>query len=607
MNWINKKITFLLTLINKISRSVGIILNTLFTKLSHQQFIFIASILVGISAGISAVLLKQLLHFIFVIINDNSFIHTSIFYVILPITGIILSGLLTKYFFRKKKMYKGLPGLLTIIHKRSGIVPRVHMYSQILTSSLTVGLGGSAGVEAPIVITGAAFGSNFARTYKLSAKDRILLLSCGVAAGIGGAFNAPIAGVLFSLEVLTLDMTITAFIPLILAAASGTLISKIFLGNNVLLSFHSTQDFDYKNLPIYFILSLLAGLTSVYHTRVFHWTEKKISQLNLNGINRGIVGGGALVLLIFLFPSLYGEGYESIKWIASGQETKLLNNSQLKEYFNSEWLILLYSILLLLFKPIATGLTLGSGGNGGNFAPSLFMGAYLGFIVSHSYNLLFDSDLPVGNFTLVGMAGILSGLYHAPLTAIFLIAEITGGYALMIPLMIISSTSFAISKYFEPFSMDTKQIAKKGDIISSNKDEKVLLNISIDTLIDREYTIIYEKQSLEEIIDIIQKSPANIFPVLNVNNDFIGIIVIDTIKEILFNKEKYTEIVAHQLMKIPKQVITENQNLEQVLELMEVNDYWFAPVVYANKFEGFISKNKILSNYRDRLKNEIIE
>lgn len=575
--------------------------------LSHKQFIFLASILVGLSAGIASVILKLLLHYIFVFITENRFLKSYIFYAVLPISGILLSILITQYFFDKKKMFKGLSGLLTIIHKRSGIVPRIHMYSQIITSSLTVGFGGSAGVEAPIVITGAAFGSNFARTYRLTQKDRSLLLACGVAAGIGGAFNAPIAGVLFSLEVLTLEVTITAFIPLIIAAASGTLVSKIFLGEDVLLTFHNTQTFNYKFIPLYIILGIISGLMSVYHTRVFHWVENKISTLKFNSMHRGILGGTLLALLIFLFPSLYGEGYESIKWISSGNELKLLNNSLLRPFFHGDWLLLVFTVLLIIFKPIATGLTIGSGGNGGNFAPSLFMGGYLGFSLAYFINLLFGLQIPISNFTLVGMAGILSGLYHAPLTAIFLIAEITGGYGLMIPLMIVSSISFAISKYFEPFSMDTKKIAEKGDIISSNKDEQVLSSLSINTLIDNEYQSIFPNQSLGEVVNIIKHSAKNIFPVITEENIFLGVILMDNIKEFMFDQSLYHKITAQEIMTIPKQIVTEGKSLESVLQFMELNEYWFIPVVFQNKFQGFISKNKILTNYRMRLKNEIIE
>ena len=575
-------------------------------KFTHKQFILLASVLVGVSAGFAAVVLKFLLHFIYLSIIDNQLLHSYYFYAVLPITGIITTVISIRILSRKKKFFKGLPGLLMLIHKKSGIIPRIHMYGQIITSSLTVGFGGSAGVEAPIVITGASFGSNFARTYRLSHKDRILLLACGVAAGIGGAFNAPIAGVLFALEVLTLDVTITAFIPLIIAAASGALISKIILGQGVLLSFKTTQAFDYTNLPYYILLGIIAGLVSVYHSRVYHFVEKKISKFSKKPLYRGLVGGILLVNLLFLFPTLYGEGYESIKWLSRGHEIYVLKNSFLAPYFDGKWLALLFLILVLLFKPIATGLTLGSGGNGGNFAPSLFMGAYLGFIISHGLNLIFDLEIPESNFTLVGMCGILSGLYHAPLTAIFLIAEITGGYGLMIPLMIVSSISLAISKYFEPFSMDTKKIAETGDIISSNKDEQVMSSLIIENLIDKDFQSIQPTQSLGEIISVLKTSTKNIFPVVTINGEFMGVILIENIKDVMFDQRLYEKIKAIEIMTIPKHIATEGQSLEKILQFMEVNDYWFVPVVYENKFIGFISKNKILSNYRLRLKNEIL-
>ncbi len=274
---------------------------------------------------------------------------------------------------------------------------------------------------------------------------------------------------------------------------------------------------------------------------------------------------------------------------------------------NASQLFFWKRFLLITFKPIATGLTLGSGGNGGNFAPSLFMGAYTGFVVSYSLNLAFNLNLPVANFTLVGMAGVLSGLYHAPLTAIFLIAEITGGYGLMIPLMIVSSISFAISKYFEPFSMDTKKNAEKGEIISSNKDEQVLLSLQVQSLIDKEYEVIIPTLSLGELVEIIKTSPNNIFPVLDRNEHFLGVLMVENVKNVIFETKLYNQLQVVELMTIPKYIVTENENIESILEAMDQNGYWFVPVVYNNVFQGFISKNKILTTYRNRLKNEIIE
>lgn len=576
-------------------------------KLSHKQFIYLSALLVGISVGFASIVLKQLLHSIFEFITQNSFFNSSLFYGTLPVIGIVSTVLLTSYLFRNKKMIKGLSGILYLIHRRSGLVPRIQMYSQILTSSLTVGFGGSAGVEAPIVVTGAAFGSNYARRYKLSKKERVLLLASGVAAGIGSAFNAPIAGVLFTLEVLTLDVTVSAFIPLIISAASGAIISKIFLSENVILAFYHQKPFDYSNTFFYLILASLCGLFSVYHNRIFHKSEIFFSKLKLSKFIKAIVGGLSLSLVILFLPSLFGEGYASIRWISSGNEYKLLNNSLIGSFFHTDWLIIVFVILILFLKPIATAITIGSGGNGGNFAPSLFVGAFVGFFVSRVINLLFDIDLPESNFVLVGMAGVLSGLYHAPLTAIFLIAEITGGYGLILPLMFVSSLSYGISKYFEPHSLDTKIFAEQGEIISSNKDEQVLSGIHISEILDKNFKMLFVNQTLNEVIFIIKNSKYSIFPVSDLQGNFVGVVTIDSLKDYLFSSQVYNQLIVSQFLLKPEQIIDNEISIDQVLAFMDKYDYWFAPVVIESEFQGFVYKNDILTHYRQRLVNEIID
>jgi CIC family chloride channel protein len=576
-------------------------------KLSHKQFIYLSALLVGVSVGFAAIVLKQLLHSIFEFITENSFFNSSLFYGTLPVIGIVSTVFLTSYLFRNKKMIKGLSGILYLIHRRSGLVPRIQMYSQILTSSLTVGFGGSAGVEAPIVVTGAAFGSNYARRYKLSKKERVLLLASGVAAGIGSAFNAPIAGVLFTLEVLTLDVTVSAFIPLIISAASGAIISKIFLSENVILAFYHQKPFDYSNTLFYLILASLCGLFSVYHNRIFHKSERFFSTLKLSKFIKAIIGGLLLSIIILFLPSLFGEGYASIRWISSGNEYKLLNNSLIGSFFHTDWLIIVFVIFILFLKPIATAITIGSGGNGGNFAPSLFVGAFLGFLVSRVLNLVFDIDLPESNFVLVGMAGVLSGLYHAPLTAIFLIAEITGGYGLILPLMFVSSLSYGISKYFEPHSLDTKIFADQGEIISSNKDEQVLSGIHISEILDKNFKMLYVNQNLNEVIIIIKNSKYSIFPVNDLQGKFVGVVTIDSLKEFLFSSQIYNQLMVSQFLLKPEQIIDNEISIDQVLAFMDKYDYWFAPVVMHSEFKGFVYKNDILTNYRHRLVNDIID
>lgn len=436
-------------------------------KLSKKQFIYVSCVLVGLSGGIAAIVLKIFAHYIFVFTTFEKFGNSKYIFALFPLLGIFLTVLVIKKVLRNK-FEKGLARIHFAILKKSSNIPKEQMYAQILTSSLTVGFGGSAGLEAPIVITGAAIGSNYSTEYKLTDKEKTLLLACGIAAGIAAAFNAPIAGVLFALEVLLMDISIAAFTPLILAAATGALISNIILQDNILLSFQLQQPFNYSNVPFYILLGVIAGLVSVYHSRVFIKVEKLISKSSKKAYNKALIGGIALALLILIFPSLFGEGYQSIKVLSNQNPENLLDRSIFSNFKSNQWVIIMFIGALVFVKAIATALTIGGGGNGGNFAPSLFVGAYLGFFFSRILNMLHLTHLPESNFTMVGMAGILSGLYHAPLTAIFLIAEITGGYTLMIPLMIVSSISFAISKHFEPHSMDTKTIANVGSNSNTN-------------------------------------------------------------------------------------------------------------------------------------------
>jgi CIC family chloride channel protein len=440
------------------------------SKLNKQQFILLSSVLVGLSVGLAAILLKTFTHLIFTTATNIEFGGVKFILPILPLIGILLTVLAVKYILNGK-LRKGLYHIHYVIAKQSSLVSSEQMYSQILTSSLTVGFGGSAGLEAPIVITGAAFGSNYSKSYHLTKKERTLLLACGIAAGIAAAFNAPIAGVLFALEVLMIDISISAFSPLIIAAATGALISKIILNDDIFMSFHLTQPFDYNNVPYYILLGLIAGVVSVYHSRIFSKIEEVFSKSPKRIYLKVFIGGIILAILIFLFPSLFGEGYQSIKTLSSSHPEDILNKNIFKNYLTNEWFVLWCVGLLIFLKAVATAVTLGSGGNGGNFAPSLFVGSYLGFFVSKFLSLTHISQLPISNFTIVGMAGILSGLYHAPLTAIFLIAEITGGYTLMIPLMIVSSISFAISKYFEPFSMDRKKLGIRAKFKEFESEE----------------------------------------------------------------------------------------------------------------------------------------
>ncbi len=510
--------------------------------LTPRQFIYVSCVLVGISSALAVIVLKTFAHWVFKSSQKlDDILHLPYSNSTLPIIGIIITVIIVKKVL-DDSIEKGTSQIMYSVAKKRGIMPRKQMFAQIITSSFTVGMGGSAGLESPITITGAAFGSNYAQNYRLSYKDRTLLLACGVAAGIGAAFNAPIAGVLFAVEVVLAEISITAFIPIMISAATGALISNVVLNENILFSFKKVQFFDFHNLPYYILLGVLSGFVSINYARTFRKVEHYFSKLKFNYINKALFGAGILGVLIFFFPSLFGEGYESIKFLADNQSRELVQNTVFERFQDSSWILLIFVSLTMLIKVYATSLTLGAGGNGGNFAPSLFVGSYLGFSMASFLNLIGVTKLPVGNFTLVGMAGILSGLFHAPLTAIFLIAEITGGYNLMIPLMIVSSVSFAISKRFEPHSFDIKNLADKGEVFTDNRDTNILNSIDVSKLIQIDFKAITLQPDLEELVEKIQQSDADIFPVLDDKNSLLGLVLLDEIRPIVFSqfKVKYT-------------------------------------------------------------------
>ena len=583
--------------INYIEKAI----NWIHERTTENQFLIFSSILVGITAGVAAVVLKLFVHAIRFYLVDGFFLKYDFkyLYLILPLIGIGVTILIIKYLLHNQ-LSKGNTDILFSIAKRSSFLPFRQMYSHVITSAFTVGFGGSAGLESPIVSTGSAIGSNFARTYKLSYKDRTLLLAAGAAGGIAGAFNAPIAGVLFALEVILVDISITAFIPLLIAAASGALISKIILHENNLLFFKLKQPFDSNNFFFYVILGMLAGILSLYYVNFFDKTESKFHHIK-SRFTKWLIGGIVLAFLFALFPSLFGEGYESIKALSEFRTDDLVKDSLLLHFIDNRWLLLLFIILTLLFKTIAAAVTLGSGGNGGNFAPSLFVGAYLGFAFSFFLNLIGFRDIPVSNFTIVAMAGILSGVFHAPLTAIFLIAEITGGYELIIPLMIVSSISYVIVKHFHPQSLDIRRLKDKGTIISENKDTSILSKIDVKEMIETDFSTIHFKAHLGDIVETIKHSKRNTFPVVKKNNKLLGIIYLDHIREEMFNADLYDKVTAREVMRKPSMIINVNEDIFTIMRKFEESGQWNLPVVENEIYIGFLSKSSILDKYRHEL------
>jgi len=577
------------------------------SKLTNKQFIFLSSVLVGISAAFAVIVLKTFAHSVFQFATYiNGVLKLSFINSILPIIGILLTVFVVKKVLGGT-IERGTSQILYAVAKKASIIPKKQMYAQIVTSSLTVGLGGSAGLESPIVITGAAFGSNYAQRYQLPYKDRTLLIGCGVAAGIAAAFNAPIAGVLFAIEILLVDVSISAFTPIMIAAATGALVSVIALDETVLLSFKQQQTFNYNNIPYYIILGLFTGLISVYYSRNFQRLEHLFARLKLSPYKKAFFGASILAILIFIFPTLFGEGYESIKTLSENDPGQLLENTLFSGFRNNGWALLLFVGLTMMLKVFATGITLGSGGNGGNFAPSLFLGSYVGFFFSKLLNLTGFTKLPISNFTMVGMAGILSGLFHAPLTAIFLIAEITGGYNLMIPLMIVASISFAISKRFEKHSLDVKSLAKKGHAFTSNKDTNILSTLETNTIIQTDYLTVSPDENLEKLVDLISHSNQVIFAVVDKEKQLLGVVHFNDIREIIFNQYRVKFTLVKEIMTTPIDIIYPTDSMEIVMNKFEKSKVAFLAVIKNGKYYGFISKSIALEAYRTKLKSMTIE
>ena len=577
------------------------------SKLSAKQFIFLSSILIGISVAFAVIILKTFAHSVFVFANYiTSILQMPFITSILPIIGILLTVFVVNKILGGS-IEKGTSQILYAVAKKASIIAPKQMYAQIITSSLTVGLGGSAGLESPIVITGAAFGSNYGVKYNLDYKDRTLLIGCGVAAGIAAAFNAPIAGVLFAIEVLLVDVSISAFTPIMIAAATGALTSAIVLDESVILNFKQQQDFNFHNVPFYVLLGVFTGLVSVYYIRNFLRVERFFEKLKLKPYKKAIFGASILSLLIFVFPTLFGEGYESIKILSSKNPNEILSNSLFKSFENNNYVLLIFVGFTMFLKVFATSITLGSGGNGGNFAPSLFLGSYVGFLFSKLLNTIGLTHLPVANFTLVGMSGILAGLFHAPLTAIFLIAEITGGYDLMIPLMIVSSISYAISKRFEKHSLDVANLVKKGNVFTNNKDSNVLATLDISSVIISDYLTVSPEENLEKLVDLISHSNQVVFAVVNKDGQLLGTIYFDDIKEIIFNNYRVKYTLVKEIMKEPIMTIQPKNTMEIVMNKFETSNLIYLPVTENGKYQGFVSKAFVLEAYRTKLKSMVFE
>ena len=578
------------------------VINNFRTKLSRVQFIIMIATLVGLTSGLIAVVLKSLVHYLQHLIEDIPLSRFA--YLLFPAVGIIATVFVINHLFAGR-IEKGIAMVLKAIAQKSSFIPLRHTYQHVITSSLTVGLGGSVGLEAPIVATGSAVGSNLSRISDLNYQERTLLIACGAAAGISAVFNAPIAGVIFAIEVLLVETVISYFIPLIISSVVGALCSKIILQEASLFNFVLRESFDYKNVPYYIVLGILAGFISVYYARMFKRSEHMIHGWKMNGYLKAATGGLLLAAIYFVLPPLFGEGYNSVKLVANGTFDTFSDNTTLFSKLGENWSIIAFTALIVLTKPIAASITLSSGGNGGNFAPSLFTGSYLGFFFSRLLNETPWIKIPVGNFSLVGMAGVLSGVMYCPLSAIFLIAEITNGYELFIPLMIVSSISFFIVKSYEPFSMETKKLAMEGQIFTHKKEKNILTSISLESLLQDRYESIMIDKKLKDLVETIKGSEKNIFAVIDNKERFAGIIELNDVKQRLFQPDQFEKVFVRSIMKKPAAVLQLGQDMHTVMKTFDTTQSWYLPVLdKEKKFIGFISKTKLFNKYREILASQ---
>lgn len=583
------------------AKSYELLLQWLQIKLSHNQFLILSGVLVGCTAGLAGVLLKMLVHYIHYIITSKVHFEEQIFfYLLFPFLGIVLTTLIVIYFFKGQDR-KGIGAILYEIARNSSFVSPVKMYSQIVQSAVTVGLGGSAGLESPMAVTGAAIGSNFAQTYKLSYKDRTLLLASGASAGIAAAFNAPFAGVMFAFEILLTGVVFTDFIPLVVAAVCGSLLSRVILKEEVLFRFTARHDFNYHNVPYYLLLGIICGLYGRYFIVVAQKVEHFFHNLKVSKIKKAIIGGSILSLLCLSFPPLFGEGYSSIKSIVNGGIHQIIQHSFLGYVPYKEWIVILFLALVCVFKAFATPVTIYGGGNGGNFAPSLVAGGTLGYLFGFICLQAGFADAPVINLTIVGMAGVMSGVLYAPLTAIFLIAEASSGYDLFIPLMIVCVISFLISKWFSSISPDLKKLADEGKIFTRAFDKNLFLLMNTSDLIEPVTSTLHVTSSYADLLEVVKSGKRNVIPVLD-HTRLAGIIYLDDLRPLLFNPEVRSQLTVLNIMKIPVEVLHADEDMISVINKFDETSTWVLPVVdNRNNFIGFITKSALLNRYRQVL------
>lgn len=570
--------------------------------IKEKTFVIILALLVGVFGGVAALVLKTLIH----LISGFLTAHLSIsggnyLFLLYPVAGILLSSLYVKYVVRDNISH-GVTRVLYAISQNKSRLKKHNMYSSVIASSITIGFGGSVGAEGPIVYTGAAIGSNLGRVFRMSPRILMILVGCGAAAGIAGIFKAPIAGMLFTLEVLMIDLTTVSVMPLLIASITAATVAYVFTGYDVEFFFLQSEPFVTARIPYVVLLGVFLGFVSLYFTRAMNMMEKLFRSLG-SPWKKVVVGGSILALLVFLFPPLYGEGYSSIVDLLSGHTSSIVNSSIFYKDREQVWWILGFIAALVLLKAFATSATNGGGGVGGTFAPSLYVGCMAGFFFAYFLNTIFNLDLSTKNFALMGMAGVMSGVMHAPLMGIFLTAELTGGYDLFLPLLISSTISYGTIKFFEPFSIYTMRLAREGKLLTHHKDKAVLTLLKVNNVIENDFVPVRPDMNLKEMVNAISKSSRNLFPVVNADGELLGVVLLDEIRNIMFRPDLYKRMYVNQFMSIPPARVEVGESMDAVMKKFDDTSAWNLPVVENGKYVGFVSKSKIFNSYRRVLRH----
>lgn len=571
--------------------------------IKEKNFLIILSLAVGVICGFAAQLLKFLIHLIASLLTEHIDATTANWlYLVYPVVGILIVTLFLK-FVVKDNISHGVTKVLYAISRRKSRLKKRNMYASLIASSITIGFGGSVGAEGPIVFTGAAIGSNIGKAFRLSPQVLMILVGCGAAAGIAGIFRAPIAGMLFTLEVLMIDFTGLTVMPLLLSSVAGAVVAYILEGYDAEFFFTQSEPFITSKIPYTILLGIVCGLMSLYFTKVMFMMESMFGKLRFKG-SKIIIGGVIMAALIYLFPPLYGEGYGAINNLLCGDVSKVLDYTFFYVDRDNTWFLVIFIAAVALTKAFATSATNGAGGVGGTFAPSLFVGALTGFLFAYVVNNLdLGIELSQKNFALMGMAGVMSGVMHAPLMAIFLTAEMTGGYNLFLPLLIVSALAYITIKLFLPYSIYSIRLAKAGDLLTHQKDKTVLTLLKVDNLIERDFRIVNPEMNLKEMVDVISISNRNLFPVCDEEGNLKGIVLLDEIRNIMFRADLYKKMHVSRFMSSPPAIIDISMPMDYVMEIFDKTNAWNLPVVQDGKYIGFVSKSKIFNSYRRVLRH----